>query len=600
MKKSRRDFLAGSAAAVGAVAVTTASGPAKAIKVPPKTSVAGSAGGTGAGTTTPTSPDITLETLAEAEKLLAIRYTDPERALLLKTIDDQVGWLRQRRRVLPDYDLTPATVFDVRAGGTAPPAKAMFRRSSNPFRRLPSNTQDIAYAPVTALSEWIRTGQITSLELTKLYLDRLKRIGPRLECVITLTEDLALAQAAAADAEIAAGNYRGPLHGIPWGAKDLLDTKGILTTWGAAPFRNRVPDRDAAVVRLLRKAGAVLVAKLTLGALAYGDVWFGGKTRNPWNLEEGSSGSSAGSAAATAAGLVGFAIGSETLGSIIAPSMRCGTAGLRPTFGRVPRTGAMALSYSMDKLGPICRTVEDTALVLNAINAYDRGDPGSVRAPFAFDAARPARGLRLGYDPAWFEGERVTDVDRFTLDTARSLGMELVEIELPDLPYDSLIVILFAEAAAAFEELTLSGRDDQLVRQDPDAWPNSFRQARFISAVDYVQAQRLRRRVMAIMKEAFDGIDAMISPSSGPLLMITNLTGHPSLTLRTGFLRRAPRQGPGDDPGPQQQDDGLAKLATVPHGITLWGRPFDEGTLCTIGIALEAELGVWDRRPPVG
>ena len=594
MKKSRRDFLAGSAAAVGAATMVGVAGAAETAKVPPK------AAGTSAGGS-PASPDITLETLAEAEKLLAIQYTRPEHVQVLKTIGKQVDQVVRRHQMRPDYDLTPATVFDVRATGATPPRKAQFQRAPNRFRRLPSNTQDIAYAPVSALSEWIRTGQITSLDLTKLYLDRLKRIGPKLECVITLTEDLALAQAAAADAEIAAGKYRGPLHGIPWGAKDLLDTKGIATTWGAAPFRDRVPNRDAAVVRLLRKAGAVLVAKLTLGALAYGDVWFGGKTRNPWNTEEGSSGSSAGPAAATAAGLVGFSIGSETLGSIVAPSMRCGATGLRPTFGRVSRVGAMALAYSMDKLGPICRTVEDTALVLHAINGYDRGDPGSVRAPFAFDGNRMARGLRLGYAPKWFKGSRVTEADRFALEMARTVGMELVEIDLPDLPYDSLVLILFAEAAAAFEELTLSGRDDLLVRQDPNAWPNSIRQARFISAVDYVQAQRLRRRVMAIMDEAFDGIDAMISPSSGPpLLVITNLTGHPSLTLRTGFLRRATRHGPGDDPGAGDDENGLRKLATVPNGTTLWGRPFDEGTLCTIGMALETELGLWNRRPPVG
>ena len=320
------------------------------------------------------------------------------------------------------------------------------------------------------------------------------------------------------------------------------------------------------------------MAKLSLGALAYGDIWFGGRTNNPWKLDQGSSGSSAGPCAATAAGLAGFTLGTETLGSIVTPCMRCGTTGLRPTFGRVARTGAMALCWSLDKIGPICRTVEDCAIVLAAINGADPGDPSSIDVPLSFDATRSVRGKRVGYSPKWFEGRGASDLDRAALSAARRTGVELVEIELPDLPYGTLMTILLVEAAAAFEELTLSDRDDELVWQDPRAWPNSFRTTRFTPAVELLQAQRFRRLVCEMMAEQFEGLDAMISPSyAASLLLITNNTGHPSLTIRCGF-----------------RDDG------TPSGITLWGGLFDEGTLCGIGMALERELGVWDRRPPLG
>ena len=433
---------------------------------------------------------------------------------------------------------------------------------------------DIAFAPVTKLAHWVKHHQLTSERLTRIYLERLKQFGPKLECVVTLTQDLALEQARQADREIAAGRYRGPLHGIPWGAKDLFDTAGIPTTWGAAPYRDRVPETDAVVVKKLRQAGAVLVAKLTLGALAYGDVWFGGKTRNPWNPKQGSSGSSAGPAAATAAGLVGFSLGTETYGSIVSPSMRCGTTGLRPTFGRVPRTGAMALSWSMDKVGPITRTVEDASIVLHAIQGRDDGDPASIDAPYLYDASHPVRNRRLGFSPAWFKADHANDIDRDALQAARDLGMNLVEIELPDWPFDSLAALVGIEAAAAFEQLTLTGRDEQLIRQDVNAWPNIFRQARLVSAVDFVQLQRFRRQVMTMMDERFQIVDAMLSPSfAASMLLITNMTGHPCLVLRAGFVH------------------------DQPHGVTLWGRLFEEGALCEIGRALEHRLAVWDRRP---
>ena len=544
-------------------------------------------------------PAITVETIAAAERLAGVDFSAAERTQMLARIDEQLDWLRARRRFAPDNGMGPATVFDPRLPGMDIPQQGGgFTPSDEPPPPLPEGDADIAFAPLTMLAGWLRQGAITSSRLTSIYLERLESIGARLECVVTMTRDLAIAQAREADREIAAGRYRGPLHGVPWGAKDLLDTAGIATTWGAAPYRDRVAVRDAAVVRRLRDAGAVLIAKTTLGALADGDIWFDGRTRNPWHWREGSSGSSAGSASATAAGLVGFAIGSETLGSIVGPCERCGVTGLRPTFGRVSRDGAMALSWSLDKIGPICRNVEDTALVLDTLNGYDAEDPGSIDMPFAFDAGRSVKGLRLGFSPAWFEGSQATDVDRGALRAAREVGLELVEITLPDLPYDSLMTILNVDCAAAFEDLTLSGRDDLLRRQDNGAWPNLFRAAHLIPAVAYVQAERLRRAVMTAMAGVFSGIDAMIgSTPEGSMLTITNFTGQPSLTLPAGFIER-PLLGDGalsSDAPPTS-----AGVHRMPQGITLWGRLFDEGTLCAIGMALEAAFAMGDRRPPTG
>ena len=527
------------------------------------------------GTADGTGPQITETTLAEAEKLAAVEFTSKERKQILSDIADEVERHRGRRSVELPNTLAPATMFDPRLPGMTLSIDDRFVRSTPRPRPLPLSDESIAFEPVTALATWIERGTLTSERLTRIYLERLERIGPRLECTVTLLGRRALHRARQADAEIRNGGYRGPLHGIPWGAKDLFDTKGIRTTWGAMPFNDRVPDRDATVVSRLDEAGAILVAKLTLGALAYGDIWYGGRTNNPWKLDQGSSGSSAGPCAATAAGLVGFALGTETLGSIVSPSMRCGTTGLRPTFGRVARTGAMALCWSLDKVGPICRTVEDTALVLHAIKGADPCDPSSIDMPLEFDGSHSVKGLRVGYSPKWFEGKSATDLDRAALEAMRRTGVKLVEIELPDLPYGTLLTILFVEAAAAFEELTLSNRDDELVWQEARAWPNSFRTSRFTPAVEYVQAQRFRRLVCEMMAEKFDGLDAMIGPSyAGSMLLITNSTGHPSLTIRCGFV-----------------DDG------TPHGITLWGGLFEEGTLCRIGMALERELNVWDRRP---
>jgi Asp-tRNA(Asn)/Glu-tRNA(Gln) amidotransferase A subunit family amidase len=462
---------------------------------------------------------------------------------------------------------------------------------------VPASDDAIAFAPVTQLSRWIERKAITSERLTGIYLARIERFDPRLRCVITLTKDVAIAQARKADAEIAAGKYRGPLHGIPYGVKDLLDTANIATTYGAEPFRNRVPAADSFVVRRLNEAGAVLVAKLSLGALALNDIWFGGQTMNPWLIEEGASGSSAGPGAATAAALVGFSIGSETGGSIVSPAMRCGITGLRPTFGRVARTGAMTLCWSLDKLGPMTRTVEDAMLVLHAISGPDAGDVSSVPSHLDFDATASVQGLRVGYLAQWLHEPPATDVDRAALEAVKASGMMAVEVSLPDWPYSSLMPILFAEGAAAFEELTLSGADDQLAMQVPDAWPNLFREARFLSAVDFVQADRLRRKVAQEMARIFSQVDLLLVPSlRDEMLTISNFTGHPSLTLRAGFVHVS--QARSDwAPDPAHPLPSFSPPRRVPHGVTLLGRLFDEGTLGRAGLALERVFDVAGERP---
>ena len=595
---SRRHFLAASAlgaAVVGCQPGSSQNAPAAVPQPIPCPSPASSTSGAEATSNRAPSAEAGLSTadIAAAERVAGVTYTQAEREQVVAVIDRQLDAIRSRRAHSSALPLAPAQVFDPVLPGRAVEIPAAPVRSTRvPSRPLPASDADICFAPVTQLADWLRRRAITSVRLTELYLERMERLGPALSCAISVTRERALEQAARADREIARGQIRSPVHGIPYGAKDLFDTRGIATTFGAGPYRTRVPDSDATVIARLEDAGAVLMAKTTLGALAYGDIWFGGKTRNPWNRREGSSGSSAGSAAATVAGLVGFSLGTETLGSIVSPSMRCGATGLRPTFGRVPRTGAMPLVWSMDKIGPICRTVEDTALVLAAIHGADPGDPSSRTAPFPFDARAAKERWRVGYDPAWFADKEANDVDRGALEAARALGCQLVEVAIPQLPYEGLTAILLAEAAAAFEDLTLDGRDDQLVWQDRDAWPNSFRAARFISAVDLVQAGRLRRQAMLAMHAVFARVDVLMSPSFvGPLLRVTNYTGHPSLTLRAGFVQRDPIDWPksGADLGPAFR---------APHGITLYGRLFAEHTLCRLGMALERALGVWHERPP--
>ncbi|HEY2276175.1 MAG TPA: amidase, partial [Steroidobacteraceae bacterium] len=497
MSGSRREFLMTSCAALLAPGVASAGqGEPAPGAPPPATPAPGSP--PAFGTAPPVGPEVSAATFGEAEKLMMVELTAAERAQAAQNWRSSMATLHERRsgprKVALAPTLAPYSTWNPVLPGHGPlPQAERFVRSERDPGALPSADADIAYAPLWKLARWIESRHLSSERLTRIYLGRIARFDPRLRCVITLTRDLALAQARRADREIAAGHYRGPLHGIPWGAKDLLDTAGIRTTYGAEPFEERVPDADAAVVQRLHAAGAVLIAKLSLGALALNDVWFGGQTMNPWLPEEGSSGSSAGPGAATAAGLVGFSIGSETEGSIVSPSMRCGLTGLRPTFGRVARSGAMTLCWSLDKLGPMARSVEDVMLVLQAIAGPDAGDLGSVPAALEFDAGAGVKGLKVGYFARWMREDPATEVDRHVLGKLAALGLEPVEVAIPEWPYDDLNTILLAEAAAAFEELTLSGKAAAMKMQVVDAWPNTFRQARFLSAVDFVQTDRLRR-----------------------------------------------------------------------------------------------------------
>ncbi|HEY2825158.1 MAG TPA: amidase, partial [Gemmatimonadales bacterium] len=418
-----------------------------------------------------------------------------------------------------------------------------------------------------------------------------------INAIITVTKDHAVQRAAQADREIAAGKYKGPLHGIPYGVKDLMDSAGIRTTYGAEPFKNRVPAADSAVVHRLNEAGAVLIAKLSLGALALNDIWFGGQTMNPWLLEEGASGSSAGPGAATSAGLVAFAVGSETGGSIVAPAMRCGITGFRPTFGKVARTGAMTLCWSLDKLGPMTRYVEDAMLVLNVISGPDAGDPSSVASHLDFDANAPVRGLKVGYFPKWMSEAPATDVDRAALAKLKDLGMQTVEVAFPDWPYTSMMPILFAEGAASFEALALTDQLSTLKVQVKDAWPNLFRQARFLSAVDMVQADRMRRRLALEMNKIFQQVDLLIVPSlRDETLTTTNFTGQPSLTLRTGFVNVSEARSDWA-PDPANPLPKFNPPRRVPHGVTLLGRLFEDGMVARAGMALEKAFNVAGERP---
>jgi len=604
MSKSRRQFLTQTSLSLLAAATVSRSYAQQPADLPP-----GAPPAFGAGPAV--GPEVSSSTFAEAEKLVQFELTASERAMAAGSWRKTMAALYERRmgprKVALESTLAPASRWNPLLPGMLPGSlpgsgtgseRDRFIRSSTDPGPLPTHDEDIAFASLTQLSRWIEQRKLTSDRLTRIYLKRLEEFDPKLHCVITLTRELALAQARKADEEIAAGNYRGPLHGIPWGGKDLLDTAGIRTTYGAEPFRNRVPANDAVVVKRLHEAGAVLVAKLSLGALALNDIWFGGQTMNPWLIEEASSGSSAGPGAATAAGLVAFAIGSETGGSIVSPSMRCGITGLRPTYGRVARTGAMTLCWSLDKLGPMTRTVEDAMLVLRAISGPDAGDLASVPSKLDFDAGASVQGLRVGYFPRWMNENPATAVDRAALETVKTVGMVPVEVSIPNWPYDSLNLILFAEGAAAFEELTLSGGLNQLKAQVPDAWPNIFREARFLSAVDFVQADRFRRRVAEEMARVFSQVDLLLVPSlRDEMLTLTNFTGHPSLTLRAGFVEVSKARSDWA-PDPNNPMPTFSPPRRVPHGVTLIGRLFDEGTLGSAGLALERAFGVADQRPP--
>lgn len=490
----------------------------------------------------PESP-ITAEMIADAERIAGLELTPEEREAMRDGLAEHLESYARLRELRIPNDVPPALLFEpvmpgVEAHPDAPAGPLRVSRGGHGAR--PDDAADLAFLSVAELSGLLRDGEVSSEELTRLYLERLERHDQRLHFLVTPTRELALAQARRADQEIAAGNWRGPLHGVPWGAKDLLSVRGYPTTWGAAPYRAQTIDEDATVVKRLEEAGAVLVAKLTLGALAMGDWWFGGRTRSPWNPEEGSSGSSAGPGAATAAACVGFSIGTETRGSIVSPATRNGVSGLRPTFGRVSRHGAMALSWSMDKIGPMCRSAEDCALVFHAIHGADGLDPTARSLPFAWDPYADPRRLRVGYLASAFEpAERYDSRDR-DLETLRvleeELGLALVEVEMPDFPASAMNFLLDAEAAAAFDELTRSGRDDELSRQTEGSWPNIFRTARLIPAVEYIQANRARTMYQRLFSEAIRDVDVFVTPSfRGGVLSATNLTGHPCAVVPNGF-----------------------------------------------------------------
>lgn len=536
--------------------------------------------------------DITVETIASAEEVAGLTFDPAERELMLDGLKQQEQRIEALHKVVLLNSVSPAIVFDPLPPGkkiTSEPRRPMVR-SRVAHRAVPAE-DELAFLPVTELSELVRRRRVTSVQLTQMYLARLKKYDPVLKCVISLTEDRALKQASAADAEIRAGKYRGPLHGIPWGAKDLLAVRGYKTTWGAGPFKDQVIDADATVVQRLDAAGAVLVAKLTLGELAQGDIWFGATTKNPWKVDQGSSGSSAGPASATAAGLVGFAIGSETLGSISSPSTRCGTTGLRPTFGRVPRTGAMALSWTMDKLGPICRNVEDCAIVLDAIYGPDGQDNSVIPAGYHWNAQLSPKKLRVGYVKSAFDTP-LTDpadpkrtmhatkpFDDAALDVFRRLGVNLIPVDLPDVPYDAMRIILTAEAAAAFDDLTRSNRDNELVQQGKFDWPNTFRTSRFIPAVDYVNANRLRSIAIQKWDDLMRTVDVIVTPTGAAnlsQLVATNLTGHPAVIVPNGF-----------------REDG------TPVSITFLGGLFEEPKMLAVARAYQEATGFHLKHPIV-
>ena len=525
--------------------------------------------------------EITPATIACAEEITGLAFSDEQRQQMVDGLKGQAMQIQHLHAIKLDNSVAPAVHFDPVPPGVrlSLPVKRPTVRSRVARRAAPNDLEQLAFLPVTELAELVRRRQVTSMQLTRMYLGRIKRYDPVLKAVITLTEDRALRQAAAADAEIARGRYRGPLHGIPWGAKDLLAVRGYKTTWGAGPYRDQTIDADATVVQRLDDAGAVLLAKLTLGELAQGDIWFGGTTKNPWNVAQGSSGSSAGPGSAVAAGLVGFAIGTETLGSISSPATRNGVTGLRPTFGRVPRTGAMALSWTMDKIGPMARSVEDCALVLDAIHGPDNHDRTVKDVPFSWDATVKPTALRVGYNKSAFDLAERNDknqlqhgtkrFDDAALDVLRRLGIKLIPVELPEMEYGAMRLVLTAEGAAAFDELTRSGRDKELVQQTPRDWANTFRTARFIPAVDYVNANRARTLAMQKWHELFETVDVIVTPTNvGSQLTATNLTGHPAVIVPSGF-----------------RDTSETDKTQVPVSLTFLGGLYQEARLLAVAKA---------------
>lgn len=552
--------------------------------------------------------EITKETIATAEEIAGVSFTDEERVMMVRNLTQQRQSIDALHKVPLDNSVAPVLVFDPLPPGVTLPKKAKqpAHRPRTPLMSRPDSLGELAFLTVAELSGMVRARRVKPSELTAMYLDRLKRYDPQLKAVITLTEERARAQARAADAEIAAGRYRGPLHGIPWGAKDLLAVRGYKTTWGAGPYRDQVIDNDATVVKRLDDAGAILVAKLTLGELAQGDVWFGATTRNPWWTEQGSSGSSAGPASATAAGLVGFSIGTETLGSISSPSTRCGVTGLRPTFGRVPRTGAMALAWSMDKIGPICRSAEDCALVLDAIHGPDGVDLAVRDYPFHWNPSSSPAAMRIGYvrsafdlperDPA--NPDRLQHAtktqDDAALDVLRRIGARLVPVELPQFAIGTGL-ILQPEAGAAFEHLVLSGKVKEMVQQSAFSWPNTFRSAQFVPAVDYINANRARAQLMRQWWDLFRNFDVIVTPTGAAgQLQQTNLTGNPAVIVPNGF-REAPPLGtatptiPTGPTAPVDSARGVADTGRRVQPVTPSPRPLTPVSLTFLGPLYQEE-----------
>jgi Asp-tRNA(Asn)/Glu-tRNA(Gln) amidotransferase A subunit family amidase len=581
-------------------------------------------------------PQITPDMVDCAAAMAGVQIAPDVRQAMIAGLNDQrKGYAAIRALKMPN-SLQPAYVFDPLLARKLPAAEENLRRdvtnmSAPPTVAFNGNVEKLAFASVRELAELLRRREVTSAALTQMYIARLKKYDPVLHCVITITADRAMAHARAADAEIAQGKYRGPLHGVPWGAKDLIAVAGYPTTWGAASYEQQTFGQDATVVQRLDAAGAVLIAKLSLGSLAMNDIWFGGRTRNPWNLNQGSSGSSAGSAAATSAGLVAFAIGSETLGSISSPSTRCGDTGFRPTFGFVPRTGAMALSWTMDKLGPICRGVEDCALVMQAIYGPDGKDFSARNEPFAWDANCDWKSLRIGYLKSEFEGtaaesesamvvglpagdakaaeaqrkaralakqrrEYDRKYDLAALKKLQAMGVQLVPVALPDLPYDPMSNLLTAEGAAAFDDLTMSGRDKLLTGQTPDDWPNLFRIARLYPAVEYIQANRARTLAVQQVSALFDQVDVIVSPTPGEQLTITNLTGHPAVIVPNG-LRGPDAPAPATLAEDNDTDDAIGGPGT-PTSLTFLGGHYDDARLLAFARAYQEATGFQKEHPP--
>lgn len=579
-----------------------------------------------------TDAKITPEMIDAAAALARITIAPDQKQMMLDGLNDQKRSYAAIRKLHLPNSVPPAYVFDpLPPGAKVNTEKQEPRYSKAPaVATVPANLEELAFASVVELGDLVRRKKVSSTNLTEMYIARLRRYDPLLHFVITITEDRALAHAKEADAEIAAGKYRGPLHGLPWGAKDLLAVKGYPTTWGAGGFEKQSFDEDATVVKRLDAAGAVLVAKTTLGALAMGDKWFGGRTRNPWNVKQGSSGSSAGSASTTSAGCVAFAIGSETLGSISSPSTRCGTTGLRPTFGFVPRTGAMALSWTMDKLGPICRAVEDCAIVMQAIYGPDEQDQSVRDAAFNWNAGFDWKSLRVGYIAKEFEAEKPEPAhedkqtstltqeekkkrekekkeqaaararrdydhkyDLAALEKLRSMGVQLVSVALPDLPYGAMTPLLTAEAAAAFDELTTTGRDKLLTEQSPEDWPNDFRISRFYPAVEYIQANRARTLAIREVSKLFEQVDVIVASTNSEQLSVTNLTGHPAVIVPNGLRGNDAPAPPSVDTGDDDQIGGPG----TPVSVTFLGGHYQDAKLCAFAKAYQDATGFQKLHP---